>query len=112
MPRTMKQNDTFPPLTAVLKDEDNIPIDLTSAVSVRVWLRSSDLAIETDPCTIADAVNGLITYTFNQGDTAVAGEYRVEYQIDWGPDNGKDRVQTVPNDSYDTLTIIEELDPN
>lgn len=111
--RTIKQGDTWPALTAQLWEQENgLPLDLTEADAVHVWLRSETKAILTDPCEIIDAANGKVRYQFTAAETAEVGVYRVEWEVHFTPGvDGKARTRTVPNDDYLTLTIVEALDP-
>lgn len=112
MARTMKAGDTYPPITGTLRTNAG-PVDLTSAVEVRMWMKSTSTEpFETDPCEIVDAVNGVVSYTPSPVETEIPGVYRLEWQVDWGDDgDGRPQIQTFPNSGYDTLTIIEALDP-
>lgn len=111
MPRTIKAGDTWPPITGTLRTSAG-PVDLTAAVEVRMWMRSDTLAINTDECEITDALAGVVSYTPSPTETAISGTYRLEWQVDWGDDEtDRPRIQTFPNGGYDTLTIIEALDP-
>lgn len=108
--RTMKAGDTYPPITGTLTTNGG-PVDLTEAESVSMWMRSTTLAINTDPCDIEDAVNGVVSYTPAPSETAVAGTYKLEWEVDWGVDGeARPLIQTFPNDSYETLEILEALD--
>lgn len=103
---TIKRHDTWPPLGATLSDE-NGPIDLTTASQVLVLLKSSSFLVD-GTCTIdTPKTNGHVTYAWVAGDTANSGTYEAEFQIDWG----SGRIETVPNDSYDTVTIMDDLGP-
>lgn len=112
MPRTIKAGDTFPPITGTLRTNAG-PVDLTAAVAVRMWMKSaSGTPIDTEPCEIVDAENGVVSYTPSPAETSIAGVYRLEWEVDWGDDvNERPQIQTFPNDGYDELRIIEALDP-
>lgn len=111
MARTIKAGDTYPPIVGTLRSGGG-PVDLTAAVEVRMWMKSSTLAINTDPCEITDAANGVVSYTPSPTETAVAGTYQLEWQVDWGDDeDDRPQIQTFPNSGYDTLTIVAALDP-
>jgi hypothetical protein len=101
---TIKRYDTAPPLTASLAVNGQ-PLDLTNATSVKLIMKSAG-ALVTGTCTIVDAVDGGIKYVWAGGDTAVSGTYQVEFQVTWN-DGTK---QTLPNDSYDTVTVMDDLD--
>jgi hypothetical protein len=110
--RTIKAGDTYPPIVGTLTTGGG-PIDLTAAVEVRMWMKSETLAINTDPCDIDDAENGVVSYLPSPTETAEPGTYQLEWQIDWGDDlEERPRIQTVPNDGYEELVIIAALDPS
>lgn len=108
---TIKQNDTWPPLTSTLRGDGGVAIDLTEASQVRILLKSETLTIKTGPVDIIDAPNGKISYEWegasgeDPADTAFPGTYQMEFEITWA--TGK--VQSVPNDGYKELVVIEEL---
>jgi hypothetical protein len=119
---TMKAHDTRPAYVAVLKDQvgtpDEGPLDLTDATEVRFKMRRASQPDTTGPAVdqpmdIVDAVNGIVSYTWQIGDTDGAGDYNIEFEITW-IDGG---VETVPNgptddhpDGYLNLTIYDDLD--
>lgn len=100
----LKKNDTWPPLVATLNDA-NGPIDLTQATQVRLILKSNTLRITTSPVNIVAPTSGQISYTWATGDTAQSGDYSLEFEITWT--NGG--IETVPNSSYLTVTIVDDL---
>lgn len=108
---TIKQNDTWPPLTATLKGDGGAAIDLTEASAVRILLKSDTVTVKTGPVDITDAPNGKISYEWegaegeDPADTGTPGTYKMEFEITWA--TGK--VQSIPNDSYKELEIVEEL---
>jgi len=111
---TIKQHDTRPKYIAALKDKFGTPsvepIDLTNATSVDFIMRaksatdasSTGIRAEAD---ITDAVNGIVTYTWDPTDTAAVGSYNVEFEITWN-DGG---VETVPNDGYMEVEVVDDL---
>lgn len=111
MPFTIKQNDSRPRLVAVLKDsvgeDDEAPIDLSSAASVKVIIRpNGGGAVKvTATVTVLDDVNGVVSYEWQPGDTDTVGDFDVEWEITWA-DAG---IETVPNDGYETVTVFAEL---
>ena len=104
---TIKQNDTWPPLVATLTKGDNTPIDLTTAGTVYINIKPPSGPVTQGTCTITDAAQGVVSYTFGTADTAMVGTHRVEWDIDFG--SGK--RQTAPNDGYREIQIVESLDP-
>jgi hypothetical protein len=109
----IKQNDTRPAYVATLKEdvgtEDEAAVDLTNADTIRFLARLSSetgvLNID-GVADIDDAVNGVISYTWAEGDTALAGDYDVEIEVTW-TDGG---VETFPNEGYASMTITDDLD--
>lgn len=107
-----KQNDTWPPLPAQLSDA-NGPVDLTTAVTVTLHLKSqgAGTTLGGGVCVITDAAAGRVTYTPTTADTDVVTQYNGEFEVDWG--GGK--TSTFPNGStsgeeYITVQIVAELD--
>lgn len=112
----IKENDTRPRYVVGLLDnygqQDEGPIDLTSATAVKFLMRALDAAEDEAPkvtdsthCVITDAANGLVTYTWQSGDTDHDGDFQVEFEITWN-DGGK---ETVPNNDYFPVTVKEDL---
>lgn len=111
---TIKRNDTRPRLQAQLLknvgDGDEEPINLAGAESVLFVMRrasaaegtAADVSAEAD---ITETSTGTVTYTWVTGDTAAAGVFEAEFQINWS-DGG---VETVPNDSYIEVTVVDDL---
>ncbi len=64
----------------------------------------ADLPKVKDTCTVTDAVDGRVTYLWQAGDTDTSGTYNIEFEIEWGTE-----IQTVPNDSYITIKIVDDL---
>lgn len=108
----IKQNDTRPVYVATLIEDADLqteaPVDLTDATSIRFLARQTDnetnlIEGEAD---ITDVENGVITYTWAEGDTATVGEYDIEVEVTW--DDGG--VETFPNEGYASMTITDDLD--
>jgi hypothetical protein len=104
---TVKQYDTWPPLVATLTKGDGTPIDLTTAGTVHIYMKAPAGTIRSGTCSITDAGNGVVSYTFGTADTAVPGTFKVEWDIDFGA--GK--RQTAPNDTWREILVVESLDP-
>jgi hypothetical protein len=114
MPFIIKQNDTRPIYMAALKENfgqiAEAPIDLTNATAVYFIIRPREATDVQGPklralATIEDAANGIVSYTWQVGDTDTTAVYDVEFEINWN-DGG---IETVPNDGYLTLTIEDDL---
>lgn len=100
---TIKANDRLPVLDAVLSNLSG-PIDLTTATQVRFIMKSTAFTV-TGVCTVVNALTGAVRYTWAAGDTANPGEYQLEFEITWpGP-----KLETVPNDSYKSVSVLADL---
>lgn len=101
--RTFKAHDLFPPLEATLSDE-NGPIDLSTATSVKLLMKSGSTNV-TGRCTVVDAANGRVRYDWIRGDTDTIGTYQVEFEITWPTA----LPETVPNTGYNEIVIEQDL---
>jgi hypothetical protein len=102
---TIKQNDTAPPLVATLTQGDPaVPIVLTGA-TVKFIMRQGISSPITGSCVLTDAILGIVTYNWISTDTAVNGTYDVEFEIT----HASGKIQTVPNDGYQQVVIIDDL---
>jgi hypothetical protein len=111
---TIKRNDTWPPLKAVLADDAG-PINLAAAASVTLKMRSSTVLVSAGSAVITNAAGGEVTYYWKAAsvgppavpaDTGFVGIYNVEWEITWSAGG----VQTVPNSGYSTVEIVADLD--
>ena len=106
MPFFIKQNDTLPNLRATLQNADASPIDLTTAVAVRLAVKAMDgTPAWKKACTVIDDEAGIVEYDFDATDTVIPEAYQGEFEIEWPGDE----FQTVPNDTYFTFTIVADL---
>jgi hypothetical protein len=113
---TIKQHDTRPAYVADLVDNADttpIPINLTAATSVTFKMRTAGAADATAPlvsaiATIVTPATGRVRHTWSSAHTATVGEYEAEFEIAWN-DGG---IETIPNDGYATINVIEDLDAN
>lgn len=105
---TLKQNDTWPPLTFTLSGTGG-PIDLTTATSIKVILKTASVVVTGTATKDPDQVvnKGKATYTWAVGDTAVIGTYDVEFEVNWGGSPAK--IETFPNTGYLSLEIKDDL---
>lgn len=110
---TIKQNDTRPKYVVALKDDfgqpGEAPINLTTATSVKLKLREHDTVGAPKinrTCSITDAANGVVTFTWIAGDLDTVGTYDSEFEITWS-DGG---IETVPNGSGDDYLVVEVVD--
>lgn len=102
----MKQNDLKPYLVLKLLDGD-VVADLTTALAVRFLMRSPDGSLKVNaPMTVTDAVEGLVTYVWQLGDTNTLSNYKAEVEVMW-PGS---KPQTFPNNTYFVVAVIDDLD--
>lgn len=111
----IKHHDTAPDYVAALISDitrPNLPaIDLSSATSVYFVMRSASASDTATPkvkatCAIVTANQGIVSYHWGATDTDTVGDFNVEFEIHWSDGT----IQTVPNDSYNTITVVEDLD--
>jgi hypothetical protein len=105
---TIKRNDRLPKLRATLQQmTPATPIDYTTAASVKLLLKqlTTPTTIVTGTCASVVATSGIVEYAWGASDTLVSGTYNGEFEIDWGGGI----KETVPNDSYFTVTIVDDL---
>lgn len=102
----LKRNDTRPTLSVPLTEgASGTPINLTTATSVKLMMKTQSGSLITRPATITSAAGGVVSVTFQSADTATSGEYSAEFEITWN-DGGK---ETIPNDGWLTITILDDL---
>lgn len=105
---TIKTFSTYPPLPATLSDADGV-IDLTTAVSVTLFLKGSKGGVITGNCDVAeDPTLGQVTYSWQPGDTDIADIYEVEFKITWN-EGGDERVPNAAANNP-TIEIDDSLD--
>lgn len=103
---TIKRFDTFPPMSITLSD-NNGPIDLTTASSVHMEMKSAvGTIIPSLGCPIASAAGGFVKHTFVASETSMVDTWTLEWEIGWA--NGG--IQTVPNDGVKSLAIIPDIE--
>jgi len=102
----IRQNDTSPTITATLTDYNNIPINLTASdVVLHMEDLSGTLKLDSAVCTIDDAVEGIVSYSWQAGDTDTIGTYRVLFEVTYF-DGG---IETFPNKGYLSVIVTPEL---
>lgn len=99
---TFKQDDTWPPIRAILSDT-NGPIDLTGA-TVHFIMKGLTVTVQ-GTCAIDNAAAGSVSYAWATGDLAVADDYNAEWEITFS--NGK--IETIPNDGYKIVRVKADL---
>ena len=104
---TLKKGDTFPPMRAQLLWEDETPVSLTNVSSVIFKMKeigSNNLKVN-GTCSIVDATNGIVEYSWQSGDTDTPGFYYREFEVHYN--DGK--VMTVPNFKLEYIWIIDDI---
>jgi hypothetical protein len=100
---TMKQGDTLPQLSITCTD-DGAPVDLTTAVGIRV-LGSRHGIIAFDYVGTGSAL-GIVTAQWDAQDTAAVGIITVEVEVTWPAGGG---VQTFPAGGHLRISIERRL---
>jgi hypothetical protein len=106
----IKRGDTWPPVDAVLSDQDGV-IDLTTATVVKLLFKTATGSTTySRNCTITDAPNGAVRYAWTLADaatgpTSAVNSFNIEWEITWS-DGG---TTTVPNVGYKTLAVTADL---
>ena len=111
----LKQNDTVPNLEQTLTDPDGMSADLRFYNDVRFIMRDK-YTLETiidsgvsENVNVIDDENGVVEYDWSGEDTARAGEYEAEWQVNYGSDSSEIEISTYPNDGYIDITIVSDI---
>lgn len=94
------------PFEYQLKWDDNTPIDLTTATTVKITLRAYEATtnkVNDAACVVTDTLNGKVMYNWTSGDVDTAGMYKYKYKITYA--SGK--ILTVPSDDIMWMFIID-----
>lgn len=107
----IKQHDLEPSLVLQLLS-DAVPVNLTQATGAIFLMSSRKTGLKaTGTMTIADQTVaddiGVVTYSWQAGDTDTVGEYTAEVQVTW-PGN---KPQTFPANQYFTVSVQKDLGP-
>lgn len=103
----IKQNDTSPVVSAVLKDSNGAVKDLTAA-SVRFHMKAyqaDSTKVDAAGTVVGDPTEGVVKYVWQAGDTDTVGTYNAEFEVTYGDGS----VETFPNTGNLTLVIKPEL---
>ncbi|AGM11336.1 hypothetical protein M199_gp006 [Halogranum tailed virus 1] len=105
----LKSGDTDPDLVVKLRKDNANAFDLSGTPTVSFYMREIDedtLAVDDDTTgnvTIEDASTGKVSYSWQSGDTDLAGTYIFEFEVDDG------QTRTFPNKGYGEIRIQEAL---
>ena len=102
----LKQNDTSPAISAVLRDSSGAAIDLSSASAVfhMKAVGASTLKVDAS-ASVTDPENGAIQYDWASGDTDTPGTYYAEFKVTYTDGS----VESFPNTENLLVTIIPGL---
>lgn len=103
----IKSGDLQPPYEPQLLD-GGTPVDLSTAVEVRMRMRSSQggpLVIDSPMTIVGSPVDGMLRYQWVDGDTDVVGKFYVEFVVTWP--GGE---QTFPIEDYCIVEVAPGLD--
>ncbi len=102
----MKVGDRLPVLAATLLDVNGSAIDLTGlTVDFHMRKVGATALTATGTCTVVSPTAGTVTYAWAAGDTATAGDYEGEFQINYSGS----RTLTVPNQNSFPIVITPAL---
>jgi hypothetical protein len=101
IPFPLKVGDLLPRYRARLKNARNLPLDLTSAISVRFKMRLAGGLVKVDaPAAFVDRPTGEVEYLWTGTDTNTAGDFETLFEIVWP--GGK---QTIPASGFGRVKI-------
>ena len=105
----LKSGDTEPDLVVKLRKDNANVFDLSGTPTVSFYMKEVDedtLAVDDDTngnVSIEDASTGKVSYSWQSGDTDIAGTYFFEFAVDDG------ETRTFPNNGYGEIRIQEAL---
>jgi len=102
----IKQNDTSPNLRAILKDGDEVAINLTDAtINFHMRTVGGETAVVDASASIVSAENGIVQYIWDAADTATVGSYQAEFEVTFAGG----AVETFPNNGYIRVEITDDI---
>lgn len=101
----IKRNDTSPIFRAILKDGDNVVVDVTGA-TVQFHMFDQDRVSKVDAAAVINAgTAGDVQYEWIATDTDTAGFFDAEFEVTFATG----RTETFPNNSFQRIHIHEDL---
>lgn len=100
----IKRNDRRPRFRVQLT-ANGVPVDLTNADSVRFLMKTKTTLKVDESADFVNKPEGIVEYTWQEGDTDTSGAYRVEIEVTW--DDGA--PQTFPSGGYFIVAVIDDL---
>lgn len=105
----IKRGDTLPQLATVLLDGEGSPLDLTTALSVKLSMilceHPRTVVLDETPASFAPNTTGAVWYDWQVGDTSAVGRYNIEWTVTFV--GGV--TLTVPSKGYDTVEVTRDL---
>jgi len=103
----IKQNDTAPAIEVVLIDSNGRARSLTQASTIKFNMSTDtgNSVVTLGTGAIVNSDRGIVSYTWQTGDTANAGVHDAEFQVTYT--NGQ--IETFPNAGYIKVIVKEEL---
>lgn len=105
----IKEGDTWPYIATVLLDGDGLPLDLTSATSVKFKMAMCEhprtVIINEVAADFNATAAGEVWYEWAALDTSVPGKYNIEWIVTY-PVFG---TLTVPSKGFDTVEVTKSL---
>lgn len=98
----IKRGDLMPLLAGTLTDKDT-PVDLSTAVVVRVLgYKDGVLVINRS---VTGSADGRFTMAWDPPDTATTGDILMEVEVTWPGA----KPQTFPNGGYEVVRVVQDL---
>ena len=103
----MKKDDLLPVLIVTLTDDDDTAEDLTTASGVTVRIKKpDDTVLALRACVVAaDPTTGVVTYTWQAGDTDTAGLLDLEFLATFSA-----KVKTFPSRGFVKVQVAGILE--
>lgn len=104
---TIKMDDQLPEIQAVLKDDNDSPVNLTGISGIRfIMTDKATGAIKVDaPATVVTAAAGLVKYSWEQEDTDTVGTYNAEWEVEFADG----RLESFPNWKHLQVKVFIDL---
>lgn len=105
----IKEGDREPWLTATLVDENEEPVDLTSAVAVKFFMikpPGTTPKVNGLAASVVDATEGRVKYEWGATDTDTPGDYDGEFEVEWSSGT----KTTFPNFRFIQIRILKTID--